>query len=347
MALVARERRATWLALGAISAGAVAVLVHPEFLTHVSREVDTGSINVRFERVAPILGRVAAHPFRGLGLGNLVQSGFTTTDNAYLLEYTEVGAVGVAMLAVVLLVALSQCARALLAASDDDRLIAGACVAAVVAYIASTVFYDAFTLLQGPLLLWLAVAVGTVAAERSVGAARMPRPQVAWLVAAAAASVGVGFAVARLTPTLVAQDALFTTMPAASQVPLGDPILPGDILVATVCDAARVQTHLDPDVRLECRPEPAATGYGRLRVEGPSTAQVVAAATEIQTTMRDRVDDRAFRLFPLAAPSRGRSSVLVTAPAWLPIGVVGLVVLVPWRRARALTAARGPSTSTP
>jgi hypothetical protein len=175
----------------------------------------------------------------------------------------------------------------------------------------------------------------------------MPRPQVAWLVTAAAASVGVGFAVARLTPTLVAQDGLFTTMPAASQVPLGDPILPGDILVATVCDAARVQTHLDPDVRLECRPEPAATGYGRLRVEGPSTAQVVAAATEIQTTMRDRVDDRAFRLFPLAAPSRGRSSVLVTAPAWLPIGVVGLVVLVPWRRARALTAARGPSTSTP
>ena len=336
LALLAREVRATWLALVAMGAGALAVAVHPSLLSHLSTQIDPGSVSVRFERIAPILHSVAQHPFRGLGLGNLIGSGFRTTDNAFLLQYTELGAIGVAILAVLLLAALGQSAWSLAAHTDDDRLLGAACTTGVVAYIAGAVFYDAFSLLQGALLLWFLVAFATVVAERAGHAPALVLPSPRPLAVTATVAAGVGFAVFFAAPEHIGVDSVFTAMSPVQQSGADDPVSTGNVLAATVCAAADFRQPTGATVT--CTADPDATAYGNLRFEAQSRAGVVAAQASFAQTVRDRLGITSLRVYPIDPPRSGRTAVWATAPAWIPIGLVGVVVLAPWRR-RRLTGA--------
>lgn len=332
LALLAREVRATRLAFVGVMAGGLALLAHAAFIAHLSTKVDTGSISARFERIAPILHAVGQHPFRGLGLGNLLQAGFPTTDNAFLLEYVELGAIGVAILGVLLLVGLGQTAWSLAAAGDDDRLIGAACATGVIAYLASAMFYDAFTLLQGAMLVWFLVALGTVVAERSGHARTIARPTLRWVALTAVAAAGVGFGAVALAPTHVGVDAVFTAMAPQQLSGSADPTTTGNVLAGSVCAASDLAGSWPASATVHCRIDPNATGYGRLHFEAASRDGLFATTNAFADVVQRRLGIASLQMFPVDPPRAGRLAIWQTAPAWVPIGVVGILVLVPWRR---------------
>ena len=340
-ALLSRQRTMVTLgAAAALLAGAVYAVV-PAVSRHLDVGADSGSVEARRLRLAPILDVVSFHPLRGLGLGGLDASGYRVTDNAYLLHYVELGAVGVVLLLLVLVVALGEAARALRAPGREQRLLAAAAAAGVVAYVASAATYDAFTLLQGPHLLWFLVALSVVIAERNV----RPRPPsdvpllVASTVTAGLTGLAAGLLLYVLTPVHVGQRYVLTTLPVAIDSRLGDDFDDGERAVTTGC-AGMVSLHLS-HVKLDCQDPKTAAGVAEVRVAAPNRFALESASTTYVKTLRQSLGLPAARLFPEGPARRGRPSWAGTAPVWGPLAGMALLLLVgtPQRPGRRREAA--------
>lgn len=340
LALLSRDRVLAGLSavLGAVAyAGYLAV---PSVAEHLSASADVGSIDVRTQRLAPIMHAVAQHPLRGLGLGELVSSGFQTTDNALLLEYAELGVVGATLLVVLLVVTVAQTGRALLVPDPRDRLLAAACTTGALVFVASAMTYDAATLLQDVHLLWLLVAVATVLAQDHVRPVRLPRPSGRLVLATGAAALLVGGLAAALAPVHAARDYELATLTATHESVEYDPVSAADSLVGTACGLLASSHAGGAHVSVDCENTFGAAGEGRVRIQAPSRAALLRAETALARDVRGRGRLTTFTLRPVDEPATGRATALRTAPLWLPLLALGLLSLVPWRRSAGAAPTR-------
>lgn len=331
LAVAARERRTTLLVVGAFAVGALAYAAHPQLAAHYDAQADEGSITIRFTRLAPILGAVAHHPFRGLGLGELLRSGFATSDNTFLLEYAELGVLGVTALVVLFVVAFVQTARSIVVVEARDRMVAAACIAGVLAYLASTMVYDAFTLLQGVKVMWVLVAAATVLAEQRGHPVTLPWPSWRRVAVTGGAAFAVGCVAFAAAPVHFADSVLFTTLPTAREAAYYDPVTAGNRVVDTACGVVRIVDAGLHGASLDCRNLNSAAGMGEVRFEGGSRQELVTAINRVDRAVRGAgIPD--YHAFVVGPVERGRTTVWRTAPVWAPLLAVGLLILVPWRR---------------
>lgn len=335
LGLLARHRRLGALTAGVVAAALAAYVLVPSVAGHLSASADSGSIDVRSQRLAPIMHAVAVHPFRGLGLGDLVTAGFQTTDNALLLEYAELGAIGATLLFVLFVAALVQTGRGLALPDPHDRLVAAACTTGVLTFGAGAMTYDAFTLLQDVHLLWLLVAVATVLLEQRHRPVRLPRPGLRLVVASGVVAAAVGGVVAGVAPVHAAQDYEFTTLTATHETLGYDAVTPAEALIGTVCGEATSTRALGPHVSVDCVNGFGAAGVGDIRIQAPSRAALARAHDALVGELNGPGRLPTFRLLAVDPVATGRPTAARTAPVWLPLLVLGLLILVPWRPRRA------------
>lgn len=332
LVVFARDRRVT---IAVVVLAAVALFVYavdPSLGAHYNAQADEGSITIRFQRLAPILDAVSRHPFRGLGLGDLLRSGFPTADNAFLLQYAEVGALGLTTLVVVLIVGVAQAARPLTLAEPGARSVAAAAAAGGVLFIGSAVFYDAFTLLQGARLFWLLVAVGTVVAELQAVPVELPRPSRRLVVAGAGVGLALGTIGYAFAPVHFAVHSIFTTLPVARETVSYDPVTAGTNLVNTTCGIVRIESRTLAGAHIDCSNLFTAAGMGSIRFEGGSRQELITAAQTVDRAVRVEGGITHFVDYADGPVRQGRATVWATAPGWAPLATVALLLTVPWRR---------------
>lgn len=331
LGLLARNRRLGGLAAAMVGAALVAYLVVPEVGHHLSESADTGAVEVRSQRLAPIFHAVAAHPFRGLGLGDLVSAGFQTTDNSLLLEYAELGAIGATLLFVLFVAAAVQTGRGLLLPDPGDRMVAAACTTGVLAFGAGAMAFDAFTLLQDDHVLWLLVAVGTVLTERRGRPVRLPRPAPALAVTLTAVGLLGGGVAAWVAPFHAAQDYEFTTLTAAQETVSYDPVTAAEAFIHAVCVEATTTRALGPHAKVDCVDSFGAAGVGQIRLQAPTRAALARAEAALVADLHGPGRLPTVRLLALDPVATGQPTVARTAPVWAPLLVLGLLTFVPWR----------------
>lgn len=331
LGMLARDRRLGALAAGVAAAAAVVYLVVPSVGAHLSTSADSGSIDVRSQRLAPIMHAVSAHPFRGLGLGDVVSAGFQTTDNSLLLEYAELGAIGAVLLFVLFVAAVVQTGQGLALPDPRDRLVAAACTAGVLTFGAGAMTFDAFTLLQAVHLLWLLVAIATVLVEQRRGPVRLPRPALRVVVVTGVVAVAIGGVVAAAAPTHAAQHDDFTTLTATHETLGYDAVTPAEALIGTVCGQVTAIRTLGPGVSVDCVNSFGPAGVGHIRIQAPSRAALARAQAALVHEVTGPGRLPTFRLLAVDPVATGRPTVARTAPVWVPLLVLGLLILVPWR----------------
>lgn len=343
VALLVRDSRALSVLLVAVAAVAVAYRLHPSVTTHLSAATDENSISVRLARLDVILNQLAHHPFRGVGLGNLTSTGVRTTDNALLLEFTELGAFGLAALGVLYLVVVAQCARAVAVARAVDRPAAIACLVGAITYVVSAQFYDAFTLIQGPQVLWFLVAVSVIVARRAHAPARLPWPAKELVLAVAAVSVAVAGAFVVTAPSYSTRDYSMTTLPPIRDAAAYDTVVAGKRLMLTACGEATAIVARIPDASIDCAPNIFASGVAEVHLHARSPGQLRVVSQRLVTVIRGRGGIGAMHLRPEAAPVTVREPLWIGAALLVPAGALGLLLLVPWRRRRDASPEPSPS----
>lgn len=330
LALLSKDARISGPVLLFLLGGLVAYGLSESVSQHLVVSSDDVSVAARFHRLGPILGELAKHPFRGLGLGNLSASGFHTTDNALLLQYVEVGMVGVVALVLLFLTLLAQTLRSTLVARPDERAAAAACFAGVVAYVAAAQSFDAFTLIQAPQVVWFLVAVATVVAERAGRPVEVRRMRWRPVVATAVVGVGIGAAVLSLVPTRASSEYVVTTMTARADLATFDTNYLGTVYVDTMCAIAETAAETMHDVSVDCRQVDESIGVATMHIDAPNRAALGAATVGIFATLHTRAGYAGLHWFPEYENSTGRASIWVTAPAWVPLLALGLLLHVPW-----------------
>lgn len=330
--LLAGRRRFAGLGLATAAVSGALYLAVPSLDRALSSSADRGSsLTARFVRIAPILHDVAAHPLRGLGLGNLPHTGFLTTDNSLLLDYTELGVLGALALALLFFAVMAHTGRVVWACADSDRSVAVACAAGVVAFVASAQLYDAFQLLQSTWVLWVLVALATVLAERSSHPVTVATPSARRVVAVAAGGLVLGGVAFALAPVHAARSAVFTTLPASrEQVPY-DPFTAGKRLALTACGLVSAQVAQMPGVSADCTLQGQAAGVGSLRLQAPTKQALDTAEVQVARGVRG-AGLTYFTTYPSEAVRTGRDTVWATAPVWATLAAVGVLMLLPWRR---------------
>lgn len=330
-ALLAGGRRFAAFGIATAVIGGALYLAVPSLAHALSSSADQGSsLTARFVRLAPILHDVAAHPLRGLGLGNLPHTGFATTDNSLLLDYTELGVLGAVALALLFVVVIVHTGRAIWACPAADRAVAVACAAGVVAFVGSAQLYDAFQLLQSTWVLWVLVAVATVLAERCERPLTLAWPTPRRTAVTVAAGLLVGGLAYALAPVHYAQSALITTLPASrEQVPY-NPFTAGKRLVLTACDLFTTDVAELPGVSADCTLQGQAPGVGTLRLQAATPAALTSAGSALSAGVR-RAGVTYLAVHPLEPVRAGRDTVWATAPVWAPLGALGMLMLLPWR----------------
>lgn len=310
-------------AVGAAAAG-IAYETVPSVAAHLSTSTASGSVLVRGQRLAPAMEVASRHPFRGTGLGQLITSGFPTTDQAFLLEYVELGVVGVVALVVVLLAALHLCARAAFAQVDREVAVAG-CLGAL-AFIASCFAYDAGTLVQGTHSLWFVVA-GCAAVPLPRAAA--PRPGRLLVGAGLAGAVGLlaGTLITAVAPSHTAVRAYFTTVPLQVEGQLTfDPVTNAGYLINTTCGAMTAASL--PGVTVDCSDSFGAAGVGTLRIQAPTPFDLDVAVRTLTELARDTAGVRYLQVIPRDLPATGQDTWVRTAPVWVALAAAGLTALL-------------------
>lgn len=332
-ALLSGNRALALLGAAATVPATLAYAALPAVRAHLSASSGEGSLAVRGQRVAPAMEVASHHPVRGTGLGQLVTSGFAATDQAFLLQYVELGVLGVVALVLVLVAALQLCARAALTAPSADRALAVAGGLGAAAFVVSCFAYDAATLLQGLHAFWLMVAAAAALVPVRTWSAQVGRRVLRGL---AAGLVGflVGLAVYAQAPEHTAVRAYFTTLPQKSETwyPL-DPLTSARPLVGTVCGT--LTTAALEGVKVDCTDTFGAAGVGFLRVEARTAYEASAALRELTRRASEEGGVRHLSVLPLDPPRTGRDSWARTAPVWCALGVAGLTALLwPARRRR-------------
>ncbi|MDX6220496.1 MAG: hypothetical protein QOJ48_2177 [Frankiales bacterium] len=326
LAAVLRERGIR-VAAAVVLLGVIAVLVgDPGLAAQFTAAADTGSIDVRVERL-PVIGTlVAAHPWTGLGISGLSTQGISATDSSYLLSYAEVGVLGLAALVGVIVSAVGESLLALRSPSRPERLVALGAAVGLVVLAAGTFTFDTFSVPAAAETFWLLAALGLVAQD----GLRPPR-RVLGLggrVGAVLAAAVAGLLLRAVAPTHAAQTWQFESLlPYPATVAAAT--YTGTELRTTFCTLARAAL---PDATMTCQSTGDAPGQGLLRLQAGSAAGVQAekaavlgAAAKAPPLSRLQLQTRG----PLVV---GKPTGLRTAPGWLPLLVAVWVLPVPGRR---------------
>ena len=321
--IFARDRRVSALVVVVAALGVAAFVMAPELSHHFSSSVDVGSVDVRQQRVPLVLDAVAGHRWTGLGLNGLESLGLQGVDSTYLLSYGVTGTTGLAALLGLLLVAALGVGRGALTRVRPVRITAAALTAGVVTLIVAGGAFDSMALNGTADVLWVLVAVGTVVAERELGAVSLRAvppllPPVATLGALA------GIVVLYAAPAHYARQVQFSTLPVAQEAAFYDPVQPGNTLVNTVCEAAKSSVQRLNGVTISCRNTFSAPGVGILRIQASSVKKVTAATAIVGGVARD-AGVRAFAAVPETPIIAGNPTIAVTAPAWVPAASVTLL----------------------
>jgi hypothetical protein len=175
------------------------------------------------------------------------------------------------------------------------------------------------------------VAIATLLVEQHTGVLRLPAPGRALFGITAVTGVGLGVAAYFVAPSFVGNDLVFTTLPAYSDALPFNPTLSGTTLGNTVC--SEIANMSVRDASVTCTVQPATVGTGSLHIEATSRRAYNRTVRLITAEARAN-GDAAFTVFAEGPASSGRRAVWATAPMWVPVGLLGLLVLAPWRRWR-------------
>jgi hypothetical protein len=307
------------------------LFISPSLIKGFTRSADTGSIDVRVQRL-PVVGSLAApHPYAGIGFSGLASAGIPTVDSTYLLMYAEAGVIGVTALIALLLMGTAVASSGVRAPDSATRALGLAYGLGALLLVVSGFTFDAFTTASVGELFWALVALGLVAAEVP-GVRRRPRPLPLLVrVGALGALLVVGLALRTVAPTHVAQTWEFDTLSVAVNT-YAAPTYTGTELQTTVCQAMQADLTDVPDIALTCQPYGNAAGHGRLRLQAPTRAALARLATRETDIARQVPTLGRFTLAARTEPTKGTATGLRTAPVWL--FVLGAVVLLPTPRVR-------------
>ncbi len=334
-----RDRRLAIGAATAVAAVGAVFLTVPAVAARFTAEVDLGAIAVRSERLPVLLEAAAQRPLQGLGLSGTNALGIPTTDNSFVLAYVETGVLGAVLLLLAVGCGLVCAGRGLLGPPGPNRASCAAAVAGAGVLVLGGAVFDALQIRGTADLLWLLLAVGVAASERSAGRQELLRPWrdvPAVRGALVAAALVTGLVVAYAWPSHIASTVVFETLPPGRLASdTTDPVDEGRRLVATTCAVAE-QYATRNDVRVDCRDLNGAAGEGELRVQAGELEPVARALVEIEQIVRDRTRVTALRFRLASPPAKGTPSLVRTAPAWLPLSVLLLVLLVPSEPLRRL-----------
>ncbi|MCU1601852.1 MAG: hypothetical protein JWO22_2561 [Frankiales bacterium] len=332
LAAVSRDRRLQVLTAVGLGIGSVYVLNSPDLQRDFSVAVDTGSIDVRLARL-PAVGQIAAtHPFRGVGLSGLSSLGIPVTDSTYLLGYAEVGAIGIAALAAVLLVGVGNAGRAVLSPDHGERMLGLAFGSGALVLVVGAVSFDAFTTASSAELFWVLVAFGVALAERS---SRIRRPPVLTPYARVLGVGGlllVGFLLRSSANLHVAREWQFETLTPAVNT-AGAPNYTGVQLRTSACDTLDRSLARREGLSADCRPAPDdGPGQTLLRLQAPNPFLLHKLTQEAVETIRTVPGLESVSLVSRGPEVSGTESGLRTAPASLLAFGLALLVPVPRRR---------------
>ncbi|MFN2536585.1 MAG: hypothetical protein ABR549_00355 [Mycobacteriales bacterium] len=310
-------------------AAVVALVISPGLAGQFTAAIDTGSIDVRIERL-PVIGALAAgHPWTGLGFGGLASQGILATDSSYLLSYAEVGVLGLAAFVAVLVAAVGESLLATLSPAPTERLVALAAALGLVTLAAGTFTFDTFNAPAAAETFWLLAAFGLVA-QRGLPGGRRLLPVRLRLPAVLAAFL-VGLALRMAAPTHVAQTWQFESLlPYPATVAAAT--YTGTELRTTFCTLVHAALAPAP---VTCQATGDAPGQGILRLQADSTAALQAEQLRV-LDVAARVHQLSRLQLMTRGPSvTGKPTGLSTAPGWLPVLVGVLLVPVPGRRVPA------------
>lgn len=312
---------------------------------------DPESESVRARRLAVLTDELSRRPWTGLGLDGASQRGMDSTDSALLATYAGMGVVGVAALLAALGAAALTVVAAGVIADAKAAPVAGALLGGLAA---GGLAMFAFDSLSGPIAswnLWLLAALGVGLYEEAaaVRPARLRPRRVALplrRVALPVAGLVAGISVALVAPFHVAaQLRIFTLPPSYLTTTQSAADFVGRVTVQTTCDAAKTALATMPSVDLDCfDPLTAGPGTGLVRLEAPTTKQLVAAhdtfvrvAKAVQPTTRITI---------VTTPVRARPTWARTAPLTMTILGAQAALLLPSIRFRRRPGG-GPATRSP
>jgi hypothetical protein len=298
----------------------------------------SGSIDVRSDRLPRVGAVVADEPFIGVGLGGLSTVGLQTLDSTYLFIVAETGVIGLVVFCTLLLTAVAVVVSGARVRDGPDRDLRGALAVAAILAIPGAGALNLLGLPGAGRQFWLVVALGIAALERATaGRPVVERTRSPWRVVAV---VGVAFGalgVRALVPTHAVASYSIETIPVTGfQGTNSAQVLQGEILARTACDLYEDNAEASGG-KVRCEIPKTTPGLARLRVETSSATRT--------TTAVERAHDHLERTLPAFAAQWpapidvGQPTWAHTAPAWAPITALAAAVLVPGRRRRAASPA--------
>lgn len=330
MAGVLRDRLLRYVVAAGAGVVGLVVLASPQLQQDFSVAIDTGSIDVRFARLPVVMSLASAHPYKGIGLAGLSERGIPTTDSSFELLYAETGAIGVAVLAAVLLCGVAAAARPLLSRDHDDRVLGAGLGLGAALLVGSAFVYDTFTTPSSAELFWVLVGGGVVAAERSRALVPVPALGRYGTGLALAGLVLVGLVLRSTGSTSVGRTwQLETLSPAVNTA--AAPSYAGLQLQTTLCQVVEQQVRGDVDCRgSEPAPDGSngrAPGQTLLELRAASSFGLRTLAQQAVVAIRSVPTLEHVELVPRTPERSGIPSGLRTAPAALL--ALGLALLLP------------------
>lgn len=302
-----------------------------------------GSTDTRVTRAPLVLDIPSDHPLTGEGYGALQAQGLIGTDSSWLQLYAELGAIGVAALALALVLALATISPGFEGTDPraPQRLLAAACWSGVAVAFIGAASLDLFTGPQTSLVVWLLVALGVTASEELGILDPSPLDQLARraIVPAIGLLCGVLVFVAAPRTSSISAD-LQALPPAADAIATGSNQFVARTVAETACSVseAAASSH---DVAVSCfLPFGELGGAARLRLSGPSVGEVRDAGRAVLQALQQRVPSA--RVERVAQTSHGRPGWVTTAPVTGAAIGIALALLVPGRRRPRHTTATTP-----
>lgn len=296
--------------------------------TRSAQEASTQARGNRWPEAAAV---AATSPVTGRGLGTLKALGIQSVDNSYLLTYVEMGVIGVVGLIGVLAAALVTAIQSLRGPPSAELRREQAAIAAIpfLALVGAWA-YDLFALPLSQAIVWIAVAMCSVAAEqRPWNPNRILRPAVR--AALVPLALVVGLVVRAESSTHASSRYVFETLSRRVVAAASGPALvTGTVLAKTACDLVDVEKSRLEDVQLRCRVDGRSQGVGDIWIQTRDAATTERVAREIAGDVREFLPSFDLRRSEVIA--RGAPSLAHTAPVWLPMLTMWLLAVLPWRR---------------
>lgn len=319
LVLTAKSDRRVSIPLALSALGLVVVVAALGTLGRSFQAPDVqASTEGRAVRLPILLREASERPFLGTGFAFLSHElDIAGTDASFLLTYVELGVIGIASFALLMVVVVSSVGHAWRASAAYTRSLAAAALAGVVAGLAAGAFFDAFPPFRP---FWLVAAIGIAAGE---GGRMLPPTGIRWVRAPVVALVGAGLGALVLlaAPARAAGVLRFQTVNATTEAAAPGPH--GHLRVTyvnTACDIMKTTAWGVRDARVDCyrllaetgRVE---TGVGEVRIEAPSVEDVRDHGRAIIGNAARSV--RGFQSHIISSHPRIRPTWVRTAPVWL------------------------------